>query len=421
VHTLPRWSRQEAQIAASGSESHSWGPGTCHRYRCERHGRLLLNKKLFVVSTILHLSSPCPPVPLSVFLPLFRLFSPLFCLLSNSDRALSFVAWERAERSGDRVPAVLFQSRSKSTIASSINGDNAPSNCAFAVLHMLLAMSNYEMPNPHAWLTAASEEVMDLFISQRQPPNNDPFSWFMEVLRRSNPLIPPIITGPLSTLRMRVLAFWSAIPSDNVQFYDLKAELLAGFCSHLQALQFFDAGGDVDRLMLRGFRFYVRHPSRNPEESPFSHSKRDDRLEAMETVYFLTLILSTAENTPPPIHMVEGPLDYIPYYPSFPQLTSPKRRNAASLALAARFFRLDTRQRVFDFDLTAEDWVAWNPDEPQAADLEGNESGYRHIAQLSANKSTRHSAVSYFVLKLLTIRKEVRTHPVCLLHWVGLD
>ena len=288
---------------------------------------------------------------------------------------------------------------------------------------MLLAMATCEMLNPRAWLAAASEDIMDLCISQRQPHNDDPFTCFMQVLRRSNPLVPLIITGPLSTLRTHVLMFWGAIPLANVQFHHLKAELLGGFCSHLQGLRIFNENIEADRLTLDGLRFYVRQPFRNPEESPFPHAKRDERLEAMETVYFLTLILSTAENTLSPSDMPEGPLEYIPYYTSIPNITAPKRRNAASLALAAQSFRLDTRSkqyRVFDFDLTAKDW-AWTPDEPQAAALEGDESGYRHIAQLSANKSTRHSAVSYFVLKLLAIMKEVRTYSTCLLHLVGRD
>lgn len=289
---------------------------------------------------------------------------------------------------------------------------------------MQLAMSSFEMPNSRAWLTAASEAVMDIYTSQRQQcRDDDPFACFMQVLRRSNPLVPPIITSPLSTLQTRVLALWDAIPHDKVQFHCLKAELLAGFCSHLRALRIFNENMDVDRLELDGLRFYVGRPSRDPEDSPFPHAKRDDRLEAIETVYFLTVILSTAENAPSVSDMPEGSLEYIPYYTPIPCIAAPKRRNAASLALAARSFRLDTRPkkyRVFDFDLTAQEWT-WTPNEPQAAIFEGNEGGYRRIAQLSAKKSTRHGAISYFVLKLLAIMKEVRTHSTYLSHLVGLD
>jgi hypothetical protein len=287
-----------------------------------------------------------------------------------------------------------------------------------------IAMSNYEMPNPRAWLTAASESLMDACTAQRvQWGQTDPFTCFMQVLRRSNPLVPPLITGPLNTLAMRLQAFWHSVPSDSVLHHGLKSELLAGFSRRLQGLPIFNGNREPDRLALEGLQFYIRRPSQSPEEPPFPSAKRDERLEAIESIYFLTIILSTAQDAPLVSEMPEGPLEYIPYYCDVPFITVPKRRNAASLAMAAKFFRQDTRPprfRVFDFDLTVQQWM-WAPDEPQAAPLDRDEDGYRHIAQVSANKSTRHSAISYFVLKLLAVMKEVRAHRPCLWPLVEID
>jgi hypothetical protein len=279
-------------------------------------------------------------------------------------------------------------------------------------------MSNYEMPNPKAWLTAESEELMDSYIQER-PLGNDPFTSFAQVLRRSNPLVPLIITGPLSSLRTRLLTFWNAVPRDKIAFHQLKSELLEGFCRHLESLSLFkEKREELDRLALMGVRFYVRQPSRNPQLYPFPNAKRDERLEAAETVFFLTLILSTADDAPSVSEMPEGPLAYIPYYERPQFLTAPKRKNAASLAIAARFFRLDTRPkqyRIFDFDLTVDQWT-WAPDAAQVTPFQTDEGGYRYIAQLPAKNATRYSAVSYFVLKLLAIRREateVRIHCSC--------
>jgi len=206
-----------------------------------------------------------------------------------------------------------------------------------------------------------------------------------------------------------LLGFWSTVPRDAVKFHQLKSELLAGFCCQLLGLSLFDPRKvEVERSSLDGWSFYVRPASRNPQDSPFPYAKRDDRLEAMEIIYFLTLILSTADASPSVAEMPEGSLAYLPYFPPPRYITAPKRRNAASLAMAARFFRLDIRPKqyqVFDFNLAVEHWT-WTPDDnPQTSDRD--ETRYRRIAQLSANKSSRHSAVSYFVLKLLNAIKEV--------------
>jgi hypothetical protein len=276
-------------------------------------------------------------------------------------------------------------------------------------------MTNYQMPNPQAWLSMESEQLMDWHIPQRQL-GDDPFTHFIEVLRRANPLVPPIITGPISSLSTRLAQFWSAVPPDAVQFHGLKLDLLVGFCHHLESLSLFEPNRvAAERLVRMGLRFYSRHLSRDPRDSPFPNAKRDERLEAVETVFFLTLILSTADDAPSVGEAPEGPVAYIPYYTPPLHVTAPKRKNAASLAMAARFFRLDTRPkqyRVFDFDLTVGHWT-WSPKAAQGAAFETDEGGYRHIAQLPGKNATKHSAVSYFVLKLLAVMRgatEVRKH-----------
>jgi hypothetical protein len=280
----------------------------------------------------------------------------------------------------------------------------------------------YKMPAPKSWLSTQSEILVDSFIDRRLPNDDDGFSHFASVLRRSNPLLPKIITGPLTTLSARVCDYWDLVPQERVKFHALKRQLLDAFCSHLIGLTIFqrDRKHAEERAMLDGLAFYQRPEGRNPCDAPFLHVKRKDRLEAIETCYFITIILSTAIDNPSIDEMPEGPLSFVPYSVIPEYLTAPDRTNAASLALAAKYFRRDTRPaghvRMFRFDFTEAQWAA-GAEEAQATNNQPGSSiapdasimdelGYRRIAQVSANSSSTHGAVSYCVLKLLAVKKE---------------
>jgi hypothetical protein len=275
-------------------------------------------------------------------------------------------------------------------------------------------MPGYEMPNPKAWLPVESEIFLDSCVGE---PEGDELTCFVNVLRRYNPLLPAIITGPLDTFSARLAAFWSNIPENRVEFHQLKSSLLAGFCLRLAGLSILQPGRvETNRLALEGLRFYLRHPSRNPEESPFPHAKRDERLEAAECLYFISLILSTADDNPSPSDTPEAL--YMPYYQAPQYLTAPKRRNAASLALAVRYFRLDHRggkggARVFDFDVSAEQWAAFSEKKSNGEDEspeDEDEAAERLLAEMAGmhGKSSRHGAASYFIIKLMGVMKDFK-------------
>lgn len=284
-------------------------------------------------------------------------------------------------------------------------------------------MSKREMPNPKAWLNDETECHFDLCALERQGGGDD-FTNFTDILRRSNPLLLPVITGPLKTLSMRVLAHWRAVPEAKVQFHELKSELLAAFCFRLEHLEIFRASRfEPSRSMLDGLQFYIRHPSRSPSDYPFPNARRTERLEVVECLYLLTVILSTGEDEPVVSALPEGDAQYILYYDAPQYLTAPKRGNAASLAAAAMFFRVDTRQelnlRAFCFESAAEA-LAWDPNLTQESTAvhEGvavsksgkqplnDEAGYRRIVKVTANACSVHGGVSYLVLKLMAVWKE---------------
>lgn len=276
-------------------------------------------------------------------------------------------------------------------------------------------MSQQNQHSSNAWLSAESEQHLDLCIDQRRT-GNDPFTCFVDVLRRSNALVPPVITGPLATLSSRLLAFWRGILPDKVEFYDLKRDLLEAFCRHLQGLLMFQQRNiEPSRLALEGFQFYTRSSSRDAADPPFSAAKRDERLEAIETIYFVTLILSTAEEDPSVAEMPEGAVCYLPYYQPVQTFSVPKRTSAVSLARTAKFFRLDkrgdTRNSVFDFDCSAHSWASEGTLTHQSR-LEH----YRALSQVQGKGGTKHGAVSYFVLKLCTVMGEAEKVKHRLLH-----
>jgi hypothetical protein len=280
------------------------------------------------------------------------------------------------------------------------------------------------MPNHKAWLDGATEALFDSSAPERQH-GDDPFTCFTDVLRRSNPLLPLRVTGPLCSLSDRLLTYWESVPQEKIQFYDIKSLLLAAFCTHMENLKIFKPGNvELARAPLEGIRFYMRPESRKSTDSPFSNARRGERLEAAESLYFITVILSTAEDEPEIAPMPEGSARYMPYYDVPKYLTAPKRENAASLAAATKFFRLDTRpelhQRVFCFESTVEGW-AWGPNleggaSQQTSSSESNdnqtgawlndEAGYRHIAKVTADVCSIHGAVAYFVLKLIAVLRE---------------
>jgi hypothetical protein len=292
------------------------------------------------------------------------------------------------------------------------------------------------MSNPNAWLDDETERHFDSCASEREG-GGDIFTNFTNVLRRSNPLLPPVITGPLKTLSTRLLAHWRSVPKDKVKFHELKSELLAAFCLHLENLAIFQASRfEPSRSILDGLQFYSSPPSRSSGDHPFPNVRRSERLEVAECLYLLTVILSTAEDEPLVYAMPEGAVRYIPYYDVPQYLTAPKRGNAASLASAAMFFRLDTRQelhqRVFRFESAAEA-LAWDPNlaqesvaAPEGVSTQRNvtvqastsqsirqplndEAGYRRIAKVAGNACSIHGGVSYLVLKLMAVLKEYQT------------
>ncbi len=260
-----------------------------------------------------------------------------------------------------------------------------------------------------AWLSRADKARLDSDAAQPLP-EDDSFTAFTNVLRRSNPLLPAILTGPLNSLSTCLTDFWQGIPLQwrtNIRHYELKTALLEGLPVHLACLGIFSSDTvGTDRRPVEGFSFFISPPTRTPEQPPFPSARRDERLEATETLFLLSVLLSTAEDSPQVSAIPGDPVQYIPYYDVPETLSAPKWNNAASLALAARYFRRDSppghRRHVFNLDSAPECWVH----SPKAQELNQDlteEDTYRLIAKLIGKQGSLHGVVCYFLLKLKAV------------------
>ncbi len=263
--------------------------------------------------------------------------------------------------------------------------------------------------HPPAWLRGTEEARIDSAAVQPLP-QDDSFTAFTNVLRCSNPLLPAILTGPLDSLSTRLTKYWQGIPPQqraNILHYELKTALLEGLAVHLACLGIFSSDKvGTDRRPVEGFSFFISPPTRTPEQPPFPSARRDERLEATETLFLLTVLLSTAEDSPQVSAIPGDPVRYIPYYDVPETLSAPKRSSAASLALAARYFRRDSRpghhRRVFNLDSAPERWVHSPKSQESNQDLT-EEDSYRLIAKLIGKQGSLHGAVCYFLLKLKAV------------------
>ena len=206
-------------------------------------------------------------------------------------------------------------------------------------------MSKYEMPNPKAWLDDTTEIAFDSCASGRHS-GVDTFTSFTDVLRHSNPLLPLRLTGPLHSLSRRLAEYWESIPRETVTFYDLKLELLVAFCSRIQNLKIFKSEAiEPNRALVDGMRFYTRSGLRNSTDSPFPNARCSERFEAAESLYFITIILSTAEDELPVPPMPEGPVRFIPYY-NMPNYLSPQAGQCSLTGSSRKVLSLGYPPRV---------------------------------------------------------------------------
>ena len=292
---------------------------------------------------------------------------------------------------------------------------------------------------PDAWLRPFHENYSKFHAPARRESAAgdtpwsvlDPFTRFVAVARRANPLFPPWLRGPVESLENLLVAQWEALLSarppreefnnKRVAFEDEKCSILRAIALRLSTLAILRPPFYSNSLEVNGLEFVDRITTAYPPHKLFPYARRDSRLEALECLNLIKLIFITATPSPAVEMPPEGVMAFTPYYERVPdELTSPSRTSAAELARAAMYFRRDRREKpIFRLrDIVATDFIppAQKIEDCSLADFQYRAYTGKDVDMTGENDQLQAN-VSYFVakiMKLLQILEIVRA-PSCLL------
>lgn len=194
------------------------------------------------------------------------------------------------------------------------------------------------------WLSASNEVLFNNGIPLRTPQQKTPFNMFLAILRRSHPLIPSEFDGPLDSFVSRVARLWDNNAHHQTSLYEQKRMLALATADYISRLSIFNIPEpDLHNQHLFGLEFFQRPAQPVPFEVPILNSRRHTlRLEAIEALWILTVLLRSARVFSSPTPSPEGNVPYIPYYAcqaDAERIALPRRTRAADLARIAMYFR----------------------------------------------------------------------------------
>jgi hypothetical protein len=262
------------------------------------------------------------------------------------------------------------------------------------------------------WLSAANEAQYNRGIQHRLPQQQTALNLFLEVARRSQPLIPHFLDGSLEDLPARVIAYWDAHGDRSLYLYEEKRALAlatADYITRLPIASFIP--GDRYFRLVQGHEFFERQSQPHPFEVPLSNSKATLRTELIEALWILTTLSHSAGIYTPPPPAPEGHVAYIPYYAIDGATAPPKRGRATDLARVSMFFRrtapLPLHQQIFNLFHFNRGSIK-SPQPARAAPLSKEyyqQGAGVEIGTVAAKEqSPFESSISYFVAKLMEIR-----------------
>lgn len=126
------------------------------------------------------------------------------------------------------------------------------------------AMS-HTSPND-TWIHPIDQQQFDLCVPERRHAaaanvpwgNLDPFSRFVAVAQRANPLLPAWLCGPIESLDSLLVSKWSAVATDEVMFRDEKETVLRALALRLSTLDLLGARPIQGPVYQRGSNFSKR-------------------------------------------------------------------------------------------------------------------------------------------------------------------
>ena len=282
---------------------------------------------------------------------------------------------------------------------------------------------------PDTWLRPDDEIHYKLHLATRRDnaaagnvpwAQLDPFTRFVAVARRANPLFPPWLRGPVGQLATLLVGQWDALLSGRpaleqfknkrVALEDEKRSLLRAIALRLSTLDVFRPPFYPHSFQVNGLEFVNRTPPDYPPPKLFPYSRRDSRLEALECLNLIKLIFMTATPSPVVEKPPEGVISFAPYYERIPeQLTSPSRTSAAELARAVKYFRRDRQgaNPIFRLcSIAARDFIPppHKIEDCSLADFQYRAYTGKDVDMVSENDQLQAN-ISYFVAKIMKLQQ----------------
>lgn len=247
-------------------------------------------------------------------------------------------------------------------------------------------------PSARAWLLPADFNHFAASIAERHQPQALPYTLWVAAVKRSIPLAPACIDGPVHELPKRLLAAFSqACASSSTANSNLyvreKQEVLSGLGLQIVNLGLWGPGQPPVFSVLLGMEPLN---SLNIEAVDDSRLRSRHGLEALECIFFITAIFFSVNSIDTPSSPAESPVSWIPYTVSPSKLPTKVERTAVP-ELAHRAMRFRDHRNLFNFSPSVSD-----PD----AKVTGSTLNYwTSCAGLGGKGITSH--LSSLVLKLV--------------------
>lgn len=259
------------------------------------------------------------------------------------------------------------------------------------------------------WLSASNELKYSDGIAARRPKSQNPLSKFLAVARRSQPLIPLNLEGPLEDFVTRVATLWDSEANRNAYLYHEKRSLALSTAQYISRLPIITTFAPLEQRYTSGQEFYKRLSQPRPFEVPIANSKKTLRSEALEAFYILTRLFWTVNVYCAPPLAPEGNVAYIPYYTEYP--APPKRTRASDLARISMFFRqeasLPEQKRHFSLHSFTRTSIKPPRQEhavPLTKEYYQEGAGVAAGALQAREKTPLESGIMYFVAKLMELK-----------------
>ena len=251
-------------------------------------------------------------------------------------------------------------------------------------------------PSVHAWLLPIEFNHLTEHTAARYDPQALPYTQWVASVKRSMPLAPSCIEGPVEQLPNRLCAAFkqacaSPSPPDTKQYIAEKQEVLYGLGAQIVNLGLWSSGEPPLSRLLSGME-----PINllNVEVVDDSALRLRHGLEALDCLFFITAIFFSIGHVETSYLAPESPVSWVPYTIP-PAYLSPKLDRTVVPELAHQAMRFRDHKALFNFS-------------PSVSDPNTNTSGspvnyWTHCAGIGGRGITSH--LSVLVLKILRCRK----------------